>query len=114
MMCGNATWLAPAEWRLGSAYTLITGLAATAIGVPVTLGIAKHWPNSTDFLSPIGFIVGAAGFASAFMPRLWRRRLRISIVSLTATYVLYSGALSDVLGIITAALSITAGQLLAP
>ncbi|MER0100911.1 DUF2156 domain-containing protein [Corynebacterium sp. KPL2734] len=108
-----ATWLAPAEWLLGSTYTLTTGLAATAIGVPITLGIAKHWPNSTDFLSPIGFIVGAAGFASAFMPRLWRRRLRISILSLTATYVLYAGALSDVLGITTAALSIAAGQLLA-
>ncbi len=106
-------WLAPAEWRLGSAYTLLAGLATTAIGVPLTLGIAKQWPDSTAYLSPIGFIVGAAGFASAFMPRLWRRRFRITIVSLTATYVLYSGTLSDALGTITAALSITAGQLLA-
>jgi len=76
------------------------------------LGIAKQWPDSTAYLSPIGFIVGAAGFASAFMPRLWRRRFRITIVSLTATYVLYSGTLSDALGIITAVISITAGQLL--
>ena len=116
-------WLVPAEWRLGSLRTLAVGITSQLITVPLSIVLARgietaglnRWGNdllSDTFLTPIGFIAGAAGFASALLPRLWRRRLRISLIVLTATFVLYSGTMSDVLGIVAAALSITAGQLL--
>lgn len=116
-------WLAPAEWRLGSLRTLAVGVVSQLISVPLSIVLARgietvglnRWGNdllSDTFLTPIGFIAGAAGFASALLPRLWRRRLRVSLIVLTATFVLYSGTMSDVLGIVAAMLSITAGQLL--
>ena len=116
-------WLVPAEWRLGSLRTLAVGVVSQLISVPLSIVLARgietvglnRWGNdllSDTFLTPIGFITGAAGFASALLPRLWRRRLRVSLIVLTATFVLYSGTMSDVLGIVAATLSITAGQLL--
>lgn len=116
-------WLVPAEWRLGSLRTLAVGVVSQLISVPLSIVVARgietvglnRWGNdllSDTFLTPIGFIAGAAGFASALLPRLWRRRLRVSLIVLTATFVLYSGTMSDVLGIVAATLSITAGQLL--
>ena len=116
-------WLVPAEWRLGSLRTLAVGVVSQLISVPLSIVLARgietvglnRWGNdllSDTFLTPIGFIAGAAGFASALLPRLWRRRLRVSLIVLTATFVLYSGTISDVLGIVAAMLSITAGQLL--
>ena len=116
-------WLVPAEWRLGSLRTLAVGVVSQLISVPLSIVLARgietvglnRWGNdllSDTFLTPIGFIAGAAGFASALLPRLWRRRLRVSLIVLTATFVLYSGTMSDVLGIGAAMLSITAGQLL--
>ena len=116
-------WLVPAEWRLGSLRTLAVGVVFQLISVPLSIVLARgietvglnRWGNdllSDTFLTPIGFIAGAAGFASALLPRLWRRRLRVSLIVLTATFVLYSGTMSDVLGIVAAMLSITAGQLL--
>ena len=116
-------WLVPAEWRLGSLRTLAVGVVSQLISVPLSIVLARgietvglnRWGNdllSDTFLTPIGFIAGAAGFASALLPLLWRRRLRVSLIVLTATFVLYSGTMSDVLGIVAAMLSITAGQLL--
>ena len=116
-------WLVPAEWRLGSLRTLAVGVVSQLISIPLSIVLARgietvglnRWGNdllSDTFLTPIGFIAGAAGFASALLPRLWRRRLRVSLIVLTATFVLYSGTMSDVLGIVAAMLSITAGQLL--
>ena len=116
-------WLVPAEWRLGSLRTLAVGVVSQLISVPLSIVLARgietvglnRWGNdllSDTFLTPIGFIAGAAGFASALLPRLWRRRLRVSLIVLTATFALYSGTMSDVLGIVAAMLSITAGQLL--
>ena len=116
-------WLVPAEWRLGSLRTLAVGVVSQLISVPLSIVLARgietvglnRWGNdllSDTFLTPIGFTAGAAGFASALLPRLWRRRLRVSLIVLTATFVLYSGTMSDVLGIVAAMLSITAGQLL--
>ncbi|MFW0178043.1 bifunctional lysylphosphatidylglycerol flippase/synthetase MprF [Corynebacterium sp. MSK122] len=116
-------WLVPAEWRLGSLRTLAVGVVSQLVSVPLSIVLARgietvglnRWGNdllSDTFLTPIGFIAGAAGFASALLPRLWRRRLRVSLIVLTATFVLYSGTMSDVLGIVAAMLSITAGQLL--
>ena len=116
-------WLVPAEWRLGSLRTLAVGVVSQLISVPLSIVLARgietvglnRWGNdllSDTFLTPIGFIAGAAGFASALLPRLWRRRLRVSLIVLTATFVLYSGTMSDVLGLVAAMLSITAGQLL--
>lgn len=110
----------PSEYRLGSVRTLAVGVAAQLISVPVAY-VAAHgieeiglnrWGDdllsSTD-LSPIGFIVGTAGFASAWMPRLWQRRVRLSILALTLTMALYGGTLSDVLGVSASVLSIAAG-----
>ena len=116
-------WLVPAEWRLGSLRTLAVGVVSQLISVPLSIVLARgietvglnRWGNdllNDTFLTPIGFIAGAAGFASGLLPRLWRRRLRVSLIVLTTTFVLYSGTMSDVLGIVAVTLSITAGQLL--
>ncbi len=108
------------EYRLGSLRTLAVGIVTQLISVPLAY-VAAHgieelglnrWGDdllsSTD-LSPIGFIVGTAGFASAWMPRPWQRRVRVSILALTLTMALYGGTLSDVLGVTASVLSIAAG-----
>ncbi len=112
----------PAERTLGSAQTLAVGLAAQLACVPVAY-VAAHgieaaglnrWGDdllSATALSPIGFIVGTAGFASAWMPRLWQRRVRLAVLALMATLVLYGGTFSDVLGMTAASVSILAGIL---
>lgn len=63
-----------------------------------------------SFLTPVGFIAGAGAFSSAQMRRLWRRRLRLSIIALTLTFVLYSGTLADVQAVVAIALGLGAGQ----
>lgn len=109
-----------AEHRLGSLRTLGVGLATQIFAVPVAF-VAAHgievvglnrWGDdllSATTLSPIGFIVGTAGFASAWMSRLWQRRVRLGILALTLTMALYGGTLSDVLGVSAALMSIAAG-----
>ena len=72
-------WLVPAEWRLGSLRTLAVGVVSQLISVPLSIVLARgietvglnRWGNdllSDTFLTPIGFIAGAAGFASALLP----------------------------------------------
>ncbi|MDO5032868.1 bifunctional lysylphosphatidylglycerol flippase/synthetase MprF [Corynebacterium sp.] len=110
----------PAERVLGSRGMLLAGLGIELLAVPVALVAARgielaglnRWGedllHSTQ-LTPIAFIVGAAGCASAWMPRLWQRRVRVVILALMATMALYSGSLADVLGTTAAFMSIAAG-----
>ena len=112
----------PAERTLGSLKTLCVGVVSQLVSVPVAF-VAAHgieevglnrWGDdllSATALSPIGFIVGTAGFTSAWMPRLWQRRVRLSVLALTVTMALYGGTFSDVLGVTASALSILAGIL---
>ncbi|OFN40774.1 hypothetical protein HMPREF2559_04030 [Corynebacterium sp. HMSC072G08] len=110
----------PAERTLGWKRFLAVGVASQLIVVPLSLVIAKgieiaglnRWGDDllrSTRMTLIAFIIGTAGFASARLPRLWRRRVRLVILVLPATMALYSGTLPDVIGVTAAVLSIAAG-----
>lgn len=111
----------PAEWLLGSVKYLVSGLIAQLTSLPVSIFLARivehfglwEWGGNLlrhNHVSPIGFFVGAAGFASAFMPQLWRRRVRVGILALTLTMVFYSGSFSDLVGFTAAVLGVSVGM----
>ncbi|WP_293771988.1 phosphatidylglycerol lysyltransferase domain-containing protein [uncultured Corynebacterium sp.] len=111
----------PAERILGSVKYFVTGLIAQLASLPVAVFVARvierlglwEWGGTLlrhNHVSPIGFLVGSAGFASAFMPRLWRRRVRVGILALTLTMVFYSGSFSDLVGATAAVLGVAVGM----
>ncbi|MDN6226723.1 bifunctional lysylphosphatidylglycerol flippase/synthetase MprF [Corynebacterium flavescens] len=113
---------APAEYVLRTKKYVVVGLAFQIICAPLALVTARgieisglnQWGDDllhSNNLTPIGWIAGTAGFASASMSRLWRRRFRVALLALTLTSMLYSGSLSDVLGVVAAVTSIVAGVL---
>lgn len=104
----------PTEKVLGSKKYFVVGLLAQMVSAPLALVIARgieiadlnRWGDNLlhNFLfTPVGWIFGAAMYASAIMPRLWKRRFRVLIMVLALTNVFYAGSLADVLGL-TAAL----------
>ena len=110
----------PAERVLGSRRFLGVGLASQVLVVPLSLVVARgievvglnRWGDDllrSTRLTLIAFIIGAAGVASARLPRLWRRRVRLVILVLPSTMALYSGTLPDVIGVTAAVLSIAVG-----
>ena len=116
-------WGVPAEWQLGSLRYAAVGVVAQVVSTPLAVYAARgvelaglnQWGDDllhASFLTPVGFIAGAGAFSSAQMPRLWRRRLRLSIIALTLTFVLYSGTLADVQAVVAMALGLAAGQAL--
>ncbi|QDZ42005.1 bifunctional lysylphosphatidylglycerol flippase/synthetase MprF [Corynebacterium sp. sy039] len=117
-----ACFAAPAERLLGPVRYFVTGCVAQLASIPLTLMLARviehmglwTWGDMLrqhPHISPIGFFVGGAGVASTFMPRLWRRRVRLSLLSLTLTLVFYGGSFSDLLGATTALSSIAVGMI---
>ena len=116
-------WGVPAEGQLGSLRYAAVGVVAQVVSTPLAVYAARgvelaglnQWGDDllhASFLTPVGFIAGAAAFSSAQMPRLWRRRVRLSIIALTLTFVLYSGTLADVQAVVAMALGLAAGQAL--
>lgn len=115
-------WGVPAEWQLGSlCYAAVGGVVAQIVSTPLAVYAARgvelaglnQWGDDllhASFLTPVGFIAGAGAFSSTQMRRLWRRRLRLSIIALTLTFVLYSGTLADVQAVVAMALGLAAGQ----
>ncbi|QIM15435.1 hypothetical protein G7067_01860 [Leucobacter insecticola] len=88
-----------AEGRIGSLRTivtfLVTGTAATLIGLGLQLLYAdldEIWAISVrhvDTLDPLTPLAGTIAWASASASPLWRRRVRVLIVGIAATLLLY-------------------------
>jgi len=112
----------PAEKVLGWRRFLVAAVVAQAVVVPVGLETAtvieesgfNRWGRdlaSEMFLSPVPWILATLAFTTARMGVLWRRRLRLIMVAMTATLVLYSGSLSDVVALVAVGLGWLAGTL---
>lgn len=104
---GAAMFALPAEHVLGSRRFAAAAAAAQGVVMPAAciLGAAVEragfnlWgPDLVNevYLSPAAWVFGPAAFATAMMNVLWRRRLRLLMVALSATLVLYAGTLSAV------------------
>ncbi|WP_288832516.1 bifunctional lysylphosphatidylglycerol flippase/synthetase MprF [uncultured Corynebacterium sp.] len=118
-----AAFAVPAEVSLGSRRFLVAAAASQAVAVPAGLVAAtfiehagfNQWGTdlaNETFLSPVAWIFGPAAVATAGMGVLWRRRLRLVMLALTGTLVLYSGALSDVVALSAVLLGWAAGSLI--
>ena len=115
---------APAERALGSGRYAVACAASHATAVPVAL-VAGSMVERAGFnrwgadlanetlLSPAAWVFGPLAFASAGMGVLWRRRVRVVLVVLTGTLVLYSGSLSSVVALTAVLLGWVAGSLVA-
>lgn len=113
----------PAEYTLGSARFAVAAAGISAFSLPAgfILGSAveragfNRWgPDLTNevFCSPVAWILGPLALASAQMGVLWRRRLRIVLIALTGTLVLYHGSLSDVVALTAVVVGWIAGEAL--
>lgn len=113
----------PAEAILGTRRFVVAALAAHAVAVPVgsTAAIAfetgglNQWGADLDnetFLSPLAWIFGPLAYASATMGVLWRRRVRLVMLALTGTLVLYDGSLNSVIALTAVLLGWAAGSLI--
>ncbi|WP_147263130.1 bifunctional lysylphosphatidylglycerol flippase/synthetase MprF [Geodermatophilus sp. TF02-6] len=114
--------LGPAERWLGSWPALgavvagqVLGNAAGLAVIAVLAGAGDAWAREiapTVVLGPFSGLLAAAGLATARMPALWRRRVRLLLsISLTAL-VLYSGTAGDVARLAGWLVGLAAGALL--
>ena len=98
--------LGPAERRLGSVRTgavLVAGqLVGTAAGLLLVRAVAAAgdvWARELSTMLVVGPFAGllaVAGWHSAAMPALWRRRVRLGLSIILLALVLYSGGAGDV------------------
>ncbi|RXZ49248.1 rhomboid family intramembrane serine protease [Agromyces fucosus] len=104
--------LGVAERRMGTWRTIVAFLVTGAIGVAVgTLlqwvgSLAGEWwatGTAADLtLDPLTGIVGALMTATAFMGRLWRRRIRVVTIAFILVFVLYDGDSSNAYRLVAA------------
>ena len=110
-----------AEQRLGTARYGLAVLGTQVIAV-VSLGASTWWLSrvypdwAQAFLSvryggPAVGVVGAVLAASARLPTLWRRRVRVGAVTLLATMVLFDGGGIAVLLLVAALAGLILGRL---
>ncbi|WP_018295760.1 bifunctional lysylphosphatidylglycerol flippase/synthetase MprF [Corynebacterium lubricantis] len=113
-----------AEVTLGSRKFLIAAFASQMIAVPLGFLVAEIIENlgfnewgedllAATYLSPLGWLFTTAALATASMPLLWKRRLRVLLVALSATMVLYTGTLVWVVVAIGVVFGILVGEVLA-
>lgn len=112
---------APAERRIGSAKTLLFLVASQVLGVLVAVGIVKlgsggeWWLDSiADHLAVGGSTgpLGAALAASAVFGILWRRRLRLFVLTVMLILTLYIGLLQDLIRLCGAVAGLVLGLIL--
>lgn len=115
----------PAERALGSRWFALTAVCAQAVTMPVACvagaaveraGFNLWGPDLVNevYCTPVAWIFGPLAFATARFGVLWRRRLRMVMVALTATLVLYAGSLSSVAALTAVLLGWAAGELTQP
>lgn len=113
----------PAEYVLGSRRFALFAALGHLVSAPIALIAARgieetglnRWGDDlmhSALISPVGWIFAAAGVASGYMSRLWGRRVRVIIFTLSFTMLLYSGTLSDFLGVTAALLGTVVGIVL--
>jgi len=112
----------PAERRLGSLRYTGSALATQVVGVLLALGVVRliavadrQWARELSRNPAVGattFAVGVAMVASAGMDTLWRRRLRVGLMVVLATVMLYGGLLEDVVRFCCALVGLLLGPLL--
>ena len=113
---------APAERRLGSGRFAAAALCTQVFGVLIALGVV-HMIWFTDAawarelsrhpaVGPTTVAFGVALVASAGMGTLWRRRLRVGLLMLLGTIMLYGGLLEDVVRFACAVIGLLVGPLL--
>lgn len=98
---------APLERRMGSGRFALAALITQVAGALVGLAVASavklldaDWGFRLHIGTAVGpttWIAGAAMAASASMDTLWRRRIRVGLLALTITLVLFAGQLQDVI-----------------
>lgn len=118
---GILVFAVPAERVLGSVRFAAAVVLSHLIAVPAGLLIARgaeevdlnRWGNDLlhdTYLSPVAWIFGTAAVASAAMPVLWRRRVRLLLLAISVTLMLYTGTLADVVAVTAVALGWMAGE----
>lgn len=99
---------------------LVTAVVASAIGLTLQgIGIANGelWARGVSELftvDPFTPIAGAVMAASCFAGPLWRRRIRVLVLSTVAVLLLYSGQPSDLYRLLAAVLGLGLGRLFRP
>jgi lysylphosphatidylglycerol synthetase-like protein (DUF2156 family) len=114
--------LGPAERRLGSLPALgalVLGQAlATVLGLGLIQAMAaagEAWARGISGMNVVGPVAGvlvAAGWATARMPALWRRRVGLGLTISLLALALYSGTAGDVVRLVGWLLGLGAGALL--
>ena len=112
----------PAERVLGSRRFVVAAAASHALVFPLACVLGamveqagfNRWGadlvNET-YLTPLPWMIGPLAFASASMGVLWRRRVRLVLVALTGTLVLYSGTLTSVAAFTAVVVGLVCGVL---
>nr|WP_256991946.1 MULTISPECIES: DUF2156 domain-containing protein [unclassified Rhodococcus (in: high G+C Gram-positive bacteria)] len=113
---------APLERRLGTrswvAAAVLTQLGGTAAGVlftSVTEHIGLRWASTLHSgvaVGPTTWIVGVVMASTVSMSTLWRWRVRVVMVTLLITLVLFGGHLQDVIRLMAASTGLLLGPLL--
>lgn len=97
------------SWRTLLAF-VVTGVTASVLGVAlVLLGLQLHefWSTSVHAvvtLDPLTPIAGTLAWASAWAGPLWRRRIRTTLIAVSAALLLYSGQPADLYLVVAVAL----------
>ncbi|EFN92888.1 hypothetical protein HMPREF9278_2040 [Mobiluncus mulieris FB024-16] len=109
------------ERSLGWARYLLIVLASQAVTVPVGLGLCHaflggsplwhHELTAGNYLSPSAWIFTASMVASARMPTLWRRRVRLIAFGYVTTALLFTGTIATLVAFTGCVLGFIAGEL---
>lgn len=112
------------ERLMGSRRTLVafavTGVIASSLGVGFQLTgqlFGEFWSrsvNELDTVDPLTPIAGALGWASAWARPLWRRRLRVGLVAVALSMLLFSGQPADLYLVVAVVAGIWIGSRLRP
>ncbi len=112
----------PTERRLGSGRFAVAALCTQVLGVLLALGVVQligfvdgawaHELSRYPAVGPTTFAVGVALVASAGLDTLWRRRLRVGLLVVLGTVMLYGGLLEDVVRFACAVIGLLMGPVL--
>lgn len=112
----------PAEVLLTTRRFVVAAIASHAVAVPTGAVAAiiveragfNQWGGdlvSETYLSPAAWIFGSLAFTTSSMGVMWRRRVRLVLIALTATLVLYDGSLNAVVAFSAVLIGCAAGHL---
>ncbi|WAP51929.1 hypothetical protein OL239_00800 [Arthrobacter sp. ATA002] len=113
---------APCERLLGSARFAAAAVSTQVLGASLAIGFTRaanaipgDWSlalETESFVGPLALVCGVAAAASARIPTLWRRRLRLGLFTLLLLLALYGGSFHSIMLLGAAATGALAGPLL--